>query len=156
MRKRKVLKILSIILVSSLFLMPIVFALYRNSIIGNGSINTSEWNVSVNQTNENGNLSIIPGGMSTTYRVNITSTSEVDAIYSIVINGLPTGVSVALDSGEPVLAVNNSVIFSNVGSILYSDAVKTKRHTLTFSAASGTALVNNQSVDVNVIARQVI
>ena len=158
MRKRRVLRILSFVVLASLFLMPVVFALFRNSLSGNGTLSTAGWQVSINQQNENDNLSVVPGvsASSANYRVNITSNSEVDAIYSIVVDGLPVGVSVAIDGGTPVQPVNNQVIFSNVGTIYYTDSVKTKRHTLTFAAASGTTLVNNQTININVIARQAL
>ncbi len=161
MRKKKVLKILSIMVLTSLFLIPVVFAIYRSSILGDGSLSTANWQVSINQTNENGNLSIVPGtnqseGTTASYAVNITSNSEVDAVYSIVIDNLPTGVGVSLDGGSFVQEVNNTVVFSSVGTILYNDSNKTRRHVLTFKAASGASVVNNQSIDVNVIAKQAL
>lgn len=156
MRRKRVLKILSFSVLISLFLIPIVFAIYRNVSNGNGTLSTATWNVSINQANENNNLSVIPAPNESTasYTINITSNSEVDAIYSIVINNLPSGVSVSIDNGEYVQETNNKIIFADVGTILYSDKDKTKKHSVTFKASSTASFVNNQEVDINVIARQ--
>ena len=60
------------------------------------------------------------------YTVNITSTSEVDIIYSIIVDNVPSGVTVSLDNGNFTLPTNNKVIFANVSTINYSDVNKTK------------------------------
>ena len=158
MRKGRVLRILSFMVLASLFLMPVVFAIYRNSRSGNGSISTAGWQVSINQQNENDYLTVVSGqnGSTANYSVNITSNSEVDAIYSIVVDGIPNGVSVVLDGETVGNVVNNKAIFSNVGTILYSDSDKTKRHTLTFAASSSATIANNQALDISVIARQAL
>lgn len=159
MQKNRVLKILSVMLLVSLFLVPIAFAMYRSVSNGNGTISTASWEVSINQLNENDYLSIIPGedGTTASYAVNITSDSEVDAIYSFVINNLPAGVSVSADNGNTFIpSSNNKAIISDAGTILYTDTNKTKRHVLIFKADTGTALVNNQAIDINVIARQAL
>ena len=87
-------------------------------------------------------------------RANITSLSEVDIIYTIVLNDVPQGVSVALDGGEFTAPTNNKIIFNEIGTIRYSDNNKTKSHILTFKAAQGTTYVANSEIDINVIARQ--
>lgn len=159
MRKKKVLKILTIVVLTSLFLIPVVFAIFRNSIFGNGSLSTANWQVTINQTNENDYLTIVSGQSTSvaSYTINITSNSEVDAVYSIVINNLPSGVSVSADNGETFTpAVNNKVIISDAGTMIYTGNPVTKRHVLMFKAASPAEFVNNQSVDINIIARQVL
>ena len=97
-----------------------------------------------------------PMDIEASYTIDVTSQSQVDMIYSIVIDGLPNGVSVALDNGEFIQEVNNKVTFSNVGTIAYSDENKTKSHTLTFKATSSSNIVNEKEVDINVIARQAL
>ncbi|MEE3343679.1 MAG: hypothetical protein VZS44_06295 [Bacilli bacterium] len=159
MQKNRVLRILSIVLLVSLFLVPIVFAMYRSVTNGNGAISTASWQVSINQLNENDYLSIIPGenGTTASYAVNITSNSEVDAIYSFVINNLPDGVRVSADNGNTFIpSSNNKVIIPDAGTILYSDTDKTVRHVLIFKADTDTTLVNNQAIDISVIARQAL
>ena len=159
MRKRRVLRILSIVLLLSLLLVPAIFAIYRAGTNGNGTISTAGWQVSINQLNENDYLTIVSGQSTSvaSYAINITSNSEVDAVYSIVINNLPSGVSVSADNGETFTpAVNNKVIISDAGTMIYTGNPVTKRHVLMFKAASGAEIVNNQSVDINIIARQVL
>ena len=141
-----------------LFIIPMSYAIYRSYSTVGGNIATASWNVSLNQNNVNNNLTIIPGEAGTTasYTINITSNSEVDVIYSIVIENLPSGVSISLDDGSFVAANNNKVVFTDVGTILYSDANKNKSHVITIKANSNTQYVNNQEIDVNVIARQAL
>lgn len=140
------------------FIIPMSYAIYRSYSTGGGNIATASWNVSLNQNNVNNNLTIISGENETTasYTINITSNSEVDVIYSIVIENLPSGVSISLDDGSFVAANNNKVVFTDVGTILYSDANKNKSHVITIKANSNTQYVNNQEIDVNVIARQAL
>ena len=141
-----------------LFIIPMSYAIYRSYSTVGGNIAAASWNVSLNQNNVNNNLTIIPGEAGTTasYTINITSNSEVDVIYSIVIENLPSGVSISLDDGSFVAANNNKVVFTDVGTILYSDANKNKSHVITIKANSNTQYVNNQEIDVNVIARQAL
>ena len=148
--------IISILVI--LFIIPMSYAIYRSYSTGGGNIATASWNVSLNQNNVNNNLTIIPGenGTTASYTINITSNSEVDVIYSIVIENLPSGVSISLDDGSFVAANNNKVVFTDVGTILYSDANKNKSHVITIKANSNTQYVNNQEIDVNVIARQAL
>lgn len=140
------------------FIIPMSYAIYRSYSTVGGNIATASWNVSLNQNNVNNNLTIIPGenGTTASYTINITSNSEVDVIYSIVIENLPSGVSISLDDGSFVAANNNKVVFTDVGTILYSDANKNKSHVITIKANSNTKYVNNQEIDVNVIARQAL
>ena len=148
--------IISILVI--LFIIPMSYAIYRSYSTVGGNIAAASWNVSLNQNNVNNNLTIIPGEAGTTasYTINITSNSEVDVIYSIVIENLPSGVSISLDDGSFVAANNNKVVFTDVGTILYSDANKNKSHVITIKANSNTQYVNNQEIDVNVIARQAL
>ena len=148
--------IISILVI--LFLIPMSYAIYRSYSTVGVTIAAASWNVSLNQNNVNNNLTIIPGenGTTASYTINITSNSEVDVIYSIVIENLPSGVSISLDDGSFVAANNNKVVFTDVGTILYSDANKNKSHVITIKANSNTQYVNNQQIDVNVIARQAL
>lgn len=148
--------IISILVI--LFIIPMSYAIYRSYSTGGGNIATASWNVSLNQNNVNNNLTIIPGenGTTASYTINITSNSEVDVIYSIVIENLPSGVSISLDDGSFVIANNNKVVFTDVGTILYSDANKNKSHVITIKANSNTQYVNNREIDVNVTARQAL
>lgn len=156
--KRMSLKMLIILFLGMIFFVGTTFSILNNSISGNGTVSLAEWSISLNQNNENNHLSIIPdpNGTTASYTLNIVSQSEVDIIYSIVIEDLPTGVSVSIDNGTFTQAINNTVTFSNFGTILYNDENKTKSHIITFKASSSAGFVNNQEVNINVIARQVL
>ena len=148
--------IISILVI--LFIIPMSYAIYRSYSTGGVTIAAASWNVSLNQNNVNNNLTIIPGenGATASYTINITSNSEVDVTYDVVISGLPNGVSVAFGDRAPQLASSGTVTITNAGTILYNAQNKTNTHTLTFSAASNATCVNNQSVTVNVIAKQIL
>ncbi|MBQ9019120.1 MAG: hypothetical protein IJ097_02260 [Bacilli bacterium] len=156
--KDKILMIIIQILVLSFFMIPASYALYRSITNSNNSIATAEWNVVLNESQDNNYMSVIAGDSTSiaSYTINITSKSEVDIIYSIVIDNLPSGVAISLDNGEFIEEVNNKVIFADVSTINYSDTNKTKSHTLTFKALSNAEYVNNEEVNINVIARQTL
>ena len=144
--KEKFLKNKKIIMIVAtlLIVIPFSYALLRSVTGGNGNLVAATWNVTVNESIE------------ASYTIDVTSQSQVDMIYSIVIDGLPSGVCVSIDNGEFVQETNNKVTFSNVGTIAYSDTNKTKSHTLTFKATSSSNVVNEKEVDINVIARQAL
>ena len=156
--KRKILIIAILALVLCFFVIPGSLAIYRNIANKNNNVASAQWNVVLNQSNVNNYISVVAGDntSSASYTVNITSTSEVDITYSIVVDNVPTGVTVSLDNGSFQTPSNNTVIFSNVSTINYSDVNKTKSHSLTFKAAAGTTYVTDNEIDIDVVARQLL
>lgn len=157
--KEKFLKNKKIIMIVAflLIVIPFSYALLRSINNANGNLVAATWNVTVNESGNNYmSIAASPMDIEASYTIDVTSQSQVDMIYSIVIDGLPSGVSVSIDNGEFVQETNNKVTFSNVGTIAYSDTNKTKSHTLTFKATSSSNVVNEKEVDINVIARQAL
>lgn len=157
MDKKKMLIVVVLVLVLSFFVIPGSLAIYRGILNNNGDVALATWNISLNQSGEDNYLSIIPGDATSTasYTLNITSNAQVDIIYSIVIEDLPTGTSIDLDnSGTFTSEQNGTVIFNGVGTINYSDQSKNRTHTLTFKSAAGSTYVTDQEVNINVVARQ--
>ena len=157
--KEKFLKNKKIIMIVAflLIVIPFSYALLRSINNANGNLVAATWNVTVNESGNNYmSIAASPMDIEASYTIDVTSQSQVDMIYSIVIDGLPSGVSVSIDNGEFVQETNNKVTFSNVGTIAYSDENKTKSHTLTFKATSSSNIVNEKEVDINVIARQAL
>ena len=144
------------IIVVLFFMIPTTYAIFKDKLSGNGSLTLATWNVELNQSNINDHLSIIssPNETVASYTVNINSISEVSIIYSIVVDNLPSGVSVSLDGVNYESGYNHKVIFSNIGTIPYDDATKTRQHTLYFKAASNATYVTDSEVNVNVEAKQ--
>ncbi len=153
-KKKMILDLLSMVFVMTLFLGSSTYAIYRGFISIGGTLASSDWHVYLDQENVEDHLSIVPDGTTDTYTLNIVSESEVDVVYSIIISNLPAGVSVSLDNNTPVQQVNNQVIISNAGTILYQNSENTRTHQLTFIAASGATLATNQQVEIDVVARQ--
>ena len=139
-----------------LIIIPTAFSMYKSNTNANGTLVLAEWDVSLNQTGVNNSLTVVSGGANDTYTLNIRSLAEVDVKYTIVISNLPAGVEVALDNGSFQSQVSNTITFTNVGTILYTDVNKTKSHLLTFKAVSGTTAVNAQAVNINVIVEQIL
>ena len=137
-------------------IIPFSYAIFKNITNSSSQLVSAIWSVSLDQSEEDNYLSIIPGSneANANYRVNITSESEVDVVYSIVVDDLPTGVSISLDGGAFVAATNNKVIFSDVGTIGYNAVNKTVSHILTFSASNVASFVDEEEINVNVIVRQ--
>ena len=148
--------IIYLIAVASFFIIPLSYALYKNSTYGNSQLASAVWSVSLNQTDVENELTIIPEIKTDSYTLNVSSLSEVDITYDIVISDLPPGVSVALNDGTPLLASNGTVTFTNADTILYNANNKTSSKTLTFSAENNATTVSNQTVTINVIAKQLI
>ena len=153
---KKVFSILVISFILSLIWMNHSFGLYRNSKVASGTLATANWSVSLNQSEVNDTLSIVPNGANDTYTLNITSTSEVDIKYSIIISNLPAGVEASLDGVNFESQNNHTITFTDIGTILYTDNDKTKTHTITFRALDGATVVNNQKVDIDVTVQQIL
>lgn len=155
--KRKMI-LLSGMLIAASLVMPATLALFRSLAAANGQIVPAEWNVELIDTGDNNHISVISGdnNSSASYRVSITSTSEVDVIYSIIVDDLQDGINVTLDGVTTLASDDDKVIFSEIGTINYTDQNKTKVHTLTFTADADSEAVIDKEVNINVIARQVL
>ena len=156
--KKKVLIIVILVLVLSFFVIKATFAMHRNMVNPNGDIAAATWNVTLNQNGVNNNLLVVAGDENSvaSYTVSITSTSQVDVVYSIVVEDIPSGVTVKLDNGEYQTPTNGQVIYTDVSEINYSSVNKTKSHTLTFKANSNAENALQEEINVNVVARQVL
>lgn len=152
----KKMQIITVLFIITLFLIRSTFALFRNSLASVSSTTLASWNVTLEQGGVNNDVSIIPGIQTDSYALNIKSLSEVDITYDIIISNLPSGVSIDIDGVAAPPAINNVVTITNAGTILYNASEKMNTHILTFSAASNATVVNNQTVTVNVIAKQIV
>ena len=141
---------------SAIIIAQTSYALFKKSQSGSANANLATWTVTLSEPEESNYLSIVPGptGTEASYDINITSQAEVDIIYTIVIENLPSGVSVSLDNDSFIPAENNRVIFSDVSVITHNANVKTRTHKLTFKASESTNHVDEQEIDIDVIARQ--
>ena len=156
MNRKRMFYIMMIAVVLSLFIIPSTFSVFKSSTNGNSTIALATWNVTLEQSGISNDVIIIPGVKTDNYTLNVKSLSEVDIEYNVIISGLPTGVSVLIDGDSPDSTSNNTATFTNVGTILYSANNKINTHTLTFSADNNATYVNNQSITINVIAKQIM
>ena len=158
MKKTKDKIIITIILfILAVFIVRSTFALFRGSLATNTSTSIAEWNVTLEQNGVNNTLSVVPGVSNATYTLNVKSLSNVDVKYDVVISNLPTGVDVSLDGTTFPAVSNGTVTFTNAGTIPYNagnNGIDTK--TITFRGANGATAINNQTVTINVVAKQII
>jgi hypothetical protein len=152
-KRNKIIICLSILIVVSIFI-PLSVAIFKTTANTSGTLSTAAWDVSLNQTGINNNITLISGVDTQTFTLKVRSNSEVDAIYSIEVGNIPSGVEIKLDNGNFVTPTNNKITFTNAGTILYSSNNKENTHTLTFRSNIGTATVSNRSLTVDVIIEQ--
>ena len=141
-----------------LFIVPISYAIFRNSSSATGSLSLATWSVTLNQEGVNDTLVVIPSTQTdATYTLNIESDCEVDIKYSIIISNLPSGVEVSFNGGDfEEQDENNTITFTDVGTILYTDSEKNQSKTLTFRGKSNAEIVENQEVNIDVVVRQIV
>ena len=154
-KKIKIFAILLVIL--AVILIPSSYALHKHKYDGGASLALAEWNVSLEQNGVNNTLSVVPGISNATYTLNVKSLSNVDVKYDVIVSNLPTGVEASLDGTNFTPASNGTITFTNVGIIPYNagnNGVDTK--TITLRAVNNATTVNNQTVTVNVIAKQIV
>lgn len=152
--QNKNVKLIALVCLLILFCVPSTLSLIKRIIGSSGMINTATWSVALNQTGVNNSLQVMYDNLNANYTLNVTSTSDVDVQYTIVVRNIPSGVEVKLDNGSFQTPSNNVVTFNNAGSIYYSDVSKEKTHVLTFKANNGATVVNNQTVTVDVDFKQ--
>lgn len=149
-RKLLIIAIIAVLCLSA----ALTYAMYRKGKTGSGSLDAATW--SITRTQPGGDIDLVADDTTTdTYTLTVTSASEVDVIYKIIIDNVPTGVSVKLDDGAyQTPPANSNTITINAGTINYNDSVKTKTHTLTFKASANAQLVTDEDVDIDVEFRQ--
>ena len=151
----KVFELIMLVFLVATYGIPSTLGLYRRYNNSTGSITAAAWNVSLNQNNVNGTISVTKGGADGEYAINVESNSEVDTTYDITVSNIPSGVQVKLGpSGNYETPTNGSYTFTDVDTIYYSDLSHQKTHTLYFKASSGATSVNNQTVTIDVVFRQ--
>ena len=151
--KKKTIELVIIIVLLMAFYIPPSLGAYRNNTSGTGSLSTSAWDVSLNQTGISDSVTAIKGSTNGTYTLKIVSESEVDTLYSIKVSGIPNDVDVSLNgynNGSFQTPVNGETIFSNAGVISYTGQREEVTRTLTFRANNGATLVNNQTINISV------
>lgn len=156
MKKKVNIKILLIGSALLFFAIPSSFAIFKSYASSSGSLSSAVWNVSLNSTGENNYLTIVPEpeNVNDTYTLHMTNNSEVDVIYSIIIDNVPSGVSAKAGSGNFVSESNNKILINNAGVIHYAVGDNTEDCVLTFKAASNATFVDEQPVSISVILSQ--
>ncbi|MBR3198476.1 MAG: hypothetical protein IKG27_00515 [Bacilli bacterium] len=129
------------------------FAIFKSRGQGEDTTPAASWSVSRNQSLITDSIDLVPGTVTDDYTLTVTSYSEVDITYAVIISNLPSDVRVTLE-GVTYEPTNNTIRVDNVGTINYSDQDKTKNHTLTFSAISGAQTVSAQEINIDVEFKQ--
>ncbi len=157
MKKKVIIYISTIIFTLLLLYASNSYALFKRKLNSTGRLNLASWNVHLNQTNSNNSLTIIEGVQTGTYTLSVTNDSQVDIRYSVIISNVPTGVEVSINNGTTFEPEQDHVVsFADVGTILFSDSDRTNEHTLIFRATSTSSPVTAQTVNIDVIAKQIV
>ena len=157
MKKKLLWKPIVIVLIVSLLVITSSYSLLRGRSSGSGNLSLAKWNFTLTEDDDVDLLTVVPVTGDADYTFSVSSASEVDVRYTIVVSNLPDGVKVSLDGETPLPQDDNhTVSFTDIGTILYTDSVKTKTHTLTFSAVANTIPVNAQEINIDVIANQIL
>ena len=155
MKNKSLKPIIFLIMLIIAFCAVQTFAILRKSKSGSGSIDTATWSVTRSVSESTDSIDITKGTTTDDYLLTVQSSSEVDVIYSIIINNLPLGVEVDLDnSGNYRIPDNGTLIISPAGTINYNDATKIKNHTLTFRATNSATPIENHEIDIDVEFKQ--
>ena len=127
------------------------FALMRSSNNVGGSVDAATWSVTRNYSQSGDSIDIYKGGITDSYTLTVQSNSEVDVLYRIVIDNLPSGVVVDIDNtGFQTPSAGGTLIIENANTVInYNDVSKTKTHILTFKANNDAVLVYNAQLFVN-------
>ena len=136
---------------------PYSLGLLKSNVNSSAALDTALWSVSVN-SNSNSTINLMPNVGTAQFTIVVTSNSEVDTEYSIIVSNIPSGVDVKLDNRYFESPANNSdtVTFSNVGTIIYGEGNNEKTHVLTFRANADAVIVSNQRVNIDVEFKQSI
>lgn len=152
----KKIKIIALLFILALFIIRSTFSLFRDSLAINQGSTLATWNVVLEQNGVNNNLMVVPELSNATYTLNVKSLSEVDVKYDVIISNLPTGIEVSIDGVNFQPETSGTVSFANAGTILYNASQRIDTKTITFRGSSSAVAVNNQTVTVNVVAKQIV
>lgn len=114
----------------------------------------AKWSVTSSSSSAT-TLNIVSGNATGTYTLDVTSTSEVSASYSIVLANVPSGIEVKVDNGAYHSPDGTGTIeFSNVGAFTPNLSNSTHSHTLTFNSLLDAGTPASNTIDIDVIFTQ--
>ena len=140
----------------------ITLSKYVGTTSGSGTTTIAKWEVSTDTTDNLSNtVDVIIGNTTQSYTLKITSTSDVKAMYSIVLSNVPSDVQVKLENSStyPTYQTptnNNTITFSNVGYINANanSNDRTITHTLTFNVPIDSNTISARGINIDVIFNQ--
>ncbi len=140
-----------------IFSIPYSLGILKSNVSSLAALDTALWSVSVD-SNSNRTINLMPNAGTAQFTVVVTSNSEVDTEYSVIVSNIPSGVDVKLDNGnfESLENGSDTITFSNVGTIVYGNGDNEKTHVLTFRANADAVIVSNQTVNIDVEFKQSI
>ena len=149
-KERIILFIFVYLIFASLYFSVNTLAKYTGTVSGTGQTQVAKWEVSATP-NSNSPMNIIAGNDTDSYKITVTSTSEVGCGYSISLSNVPTGVIVKLDDKAPVtVGADKKVTFTNCGEFSANTQGQQRIHTLELKAGIDITPVSNNAIDVDV------
>lgn len=124
-------------------------AKYVSTLISGDGATVAKWTVEA--VSDTDTLNLISGNVVGVYTLNITSTSEVSASYSVVLSNVPSGLEVKIDDGQYQTAGSSgSIVFGNVGAFAAGGDDVAHTHTITFDSPLDSSALGINEVDVGV------
>ena len=150
--KKKIIKFTLIYITCFLvFFATVTFAKYLNVVGANGTKDIAKWEVLYDSSeNDSNKLNLVSGNETgtQTYKIKVTSNSDVKASYSLVLTNVPDDVEAKVDSGSYVSSSNNKIIIENIGTINANDTNKSNTHTLKFNAPLDSQFIGENSINI--------
>lgn len=149
-KERIILFLFVYLIFASLYFSVNTLAKYTGTVSGTGETQVAKWEVSATP-NSNSPMNIIAGNNTASYKITVTSTSEVGCGYSISLSNVPTGVIVKLDDKAPVtVGADKKVTFDSCGHFNANTPGVENEHTLVLEAGIDIPPVSNNAMNVDV------
>ena len=124
---------------------------YSYAMNKNTGATVAKWEVYLDTSdNTSDEISLVSGNGSQTYILELTSTSETIATYSIVLSNLPDGLKVKLDDGTYKTPIDSEISWIDVGYINANATERTIIHRLTFEVPLDSDMVGLNEINVDV------
>ena len=135
---------------------PPTYSMLKSSKPSSAVLSTAIWDVAMTEGNDNELTIRAKEQLNDSYTFKVSSSSEVDVTYDVIISNVPDKVQVKLDDGEFLGTETGEITINNAGTILYGSGDNENEHTLTFKALEGATPVVDTNIGLKVVISQVL
>ena len=135
---------------------PPTYSMLKSSKPSSAVLSTAIWDVAMTEGADNELTIRAKEQQNDSYTFKVSSSSEVDVTYDVIISNVPDKVQVKLDDGEFLGTETGEITINNAGTILYGSGDNENEHTLTFKALEGATPVVDANIGLKVVISQVL